>query len=246
MLALRMAEHGSLEAAETLLEETLPIIERGRPEAMPLAQGAMAYLRLLQGDPDGAAAFLEASLAVHREPPYRQPATLVERLLHAAWLATMRRLDREGARLYGAAEALAGRIGLPVESACEVGAAEARAALEGRLDPDTLAVERAAGRALGIPDAIALALQIAHERPEAVAAEPGAARDTYGLTDRQLDVLRLLAEGKSNPAIAEALFISERTVTTHLTRIYDRLGVATRTEAVARATQLGLVGAPAS
>jgi DNA-binding NarL/FixJ family response regulator len=90
-----------------------------------------------------------------------------------------------------------------------------------------------------IPEAIALALEIAQTRPDdrEEAASPAAG---IGLTDRQLDVLRLLAEGKSNPAIAGELFISERTVTTHLTRIYDRLGVTTRTEAVARAAQLGL------
>ncbi len=242
LLALRLAERGDLDEAETLLEETLPVIERGRPEAMPMAQGAMAYLRLLQGDPDGAAPYLEASLTFHRDSPGRQPSTLVERLVHAAWLATMRRLDGEGARLFGAAEALGDRIALPVDSACEVGAAEARRAIVGRLDPDIFATERAVGRSIAVPDAIALALEVVRYRPEPVAETT--ARDTLGLTDRQLDVLRLLAEGNSNPAIAEALFISERTVTTHLTRIYDRLDVSTRTEAVARATQLGLVGIP--
>jgi non-specific serine/threonine protein kinase len=246
MLAMMMAEGGSLDEAEALMEEALPVIERGRPEALPLVQGAIAYLRLRQGDADRAAAALERSLDYHRDPPYRQPATLVERLLHASWLATMRGLDREGARLLSAAEALGSRIGLPVDSACEIGAAEARSALLGRLAPDDCAAELAAGRTLAIPDAIGLALAVAQYRPEPA---PGTlepvARDTLGLTDRQLDVLRLLAEGKSNPAIAEALFIAERTVTTHLTRIYDRLGVATRTEAIARATQLGLVGSPA-
>ena len=246
ILALRLAEHGALEEAETLLEETLPVIERGRPEAMPLARGAMAYLRLMQGDPDRAATCLEASLVFHRESPNRQAAALVERLVHAAWLATMRPLDREGAPLFAAAEALGERIGLPLDSACEIGTAKARQALMKRLDPDIAAAERASGRSMPIPDAIELALQVARYRPEPVAEEPIATRDTLGLTDRQLDVLRLLAEGRSNPAIAEALFISERTVTTHLTRIYDRLDVATRTEAVARATQLGLVGATPS
>ncbi len=243
MMAVRLAERGALDEAETLLEETLPIIERGRPEAMPLALGAMAYLRLLQRDPDRAAPSLEASLAFHDESPYRQPATLVERLLHVAWLATMRQLDCEAARLYGAAEALGDRIGLTVESACEMGATEVRRALRDHLDSNAFGAEVSAGRSLSIPDAIDLAIAVARHRPEPVTEEP---IDTIGLTDRQLDVLRLLAEGRSNPAIAEALFISERTVTTHLTRIYDRLDVSTRTEAVARATQLGLVGTSAA
>ena len=61
------------------------------------------------------------------------------------------------------------------------------------------------------------------------------------LTPRELDVLRLLASGRSNPAIAEDLFISPRTVTTHLSRLYAKLDVNSRTEAVAAGLRLGLV-----
>jgi len=52
------------------------------------------------------------------------------------------------------------------------------------------------------------------------------------LTPRERDVLRLIAEGRTNDAIAEELFISPRTVTTHITRLYAKLGVANRAEAV--------------
>ena len=55
---------------------------------------------------------------------------------------------------------------------------------------------------------------------------PARARD---LTERELDVARLVAEGLSNPEIAERLFVSTRTVTTHLTHIYRRLGLSGRT-----------------
>ena len=54
-------------------------------------------------------------------------------------------------------------------------------------------------------------------------------------------MLRLLAEGRSNPAIAEELYISPATVRTHVTSILAKLGVATRTEAAARAVRDGLV-----
>jgi DNA-binding NarL/FixJ family response regulator len=53
-------------------------------------------------------------------------------------------------------------------------------------------------------------------------------------------VLALLATGRSNAEIAEALFVSPRTVTTHVTRIYDKLGVASRAEAVSRTLREGL------
>jgi DNA-binding CsgD family transcriptional regulator len=63
----------------------------------------------------------------------------------------------------------------------------------------------------------------------------------HGLTRRELDVLRVLARGRSNPQIAAELFISTNTVATHVARILTKLGVATRTEAAARAREYGLL-----
>lgn len=64
--------------------------------------------------------------------------------------------------------------------------------------------------------------------------------DNY-LTLRESEVLRLLATGVTNPAIAAELSITERTVKAHVTRILAKLDAATRTEAVSRARQLGLI-----
>ncbi len=61
------------------------------------------------------------------------------------------------------------------------------------------------------------------------------------LTPRELATLRLMAEGKSNKEIANDLGISERTVKTHLGHLFEKLGVASRTEAVKVATRRGLV-----
>jgi DNA-binding CsgD family transcriptional regulator/tetratricopeptide (TPR) repeat protein len=66
------------------------------------------------------------------------------------------------------------------------------------------------------------------------------ARNAFDLTRRELDVLRLLARGRSNPQIAEELFITANTVATHVTRILTKLSVATRTEAASQAHQAGL------
>jgi ATP/maltotriose-dependent transcriptional regulator MalT len=66
------------------------------------------------------------------------------------------------------------------------------------------------------------------------------------LSQRELEVLRLLALGFQNRAIADRLFVSRNTVKTHLMHIYAKLGVQTRTEAVARALDLGLLRAPGS
>ncbi|WP_434770516.1 response regulator [Curtobacterium flaccumfaciens] len=61
------------------------------------------------------------------------------------------------------------------------------------------------------------------------------------LTPRELDVLRLVAQGNSNPAIGRALFLSEATVKTHLGHVFEKLGVNDRTRAVTRAMELGLL-----
>ena len=64
------------------------------------------------------------------------------------------------------------------------------------------------------------------------------------LSRRELDVLRLLAAGLSDRAIAEALFIGERTVNTHVARTFAKLGVRNRAAAVTAAAAAGLIDRP--
>lgn len=64
---------------------------------------------------------------------------------------------------------------------------------------------------------------------------------TEPLTERELEVLRLAARGYTNKAIGVALSISDRTVQGHLAKIYDKLNVASRTEAVMHAVALGWI-----
>jgi DNA-binding CsgD family transcriptional regulator len=61
------------------------------------------------------------------------------------------------------------------------------------------------------------------------------------LSPRQLDCLRLAAQGKSSPEIAELLGISRRTVDQRIAEACERLGVRNRVEAVAKAVRLGLI-----
>jgi len=61
------------------------------------------------------------------------------------------------------------------------------------------------------------------------------------LTPREMSALRLMADGKANKEIATELSISERTVKTHLGHLFEKLGVASRTEAIKVATRRGLV-----
>lgn len=61
------------------------------------------------------------------------------------------------------------------------------------------------------------------------------------LSARETEVLALVAQGKSNPAIAQALFVSEATVKTHLLHVFEKLNVSDRTRAVTKAMELGLL-----
>ena len=63
----------------------------------------------------------------------------------------------------------------------------------------------------------------------------------YGLTRRELVVLRCLAEGRSNAEIAQQLWITTRTVRAHVARILEKLGVSSRSGAAAKALAEGLL-----
>jgi LuxR family maltose regulon positive regulatory protein len=103
-----------------------------------------------------------------------------------------------------------------------------------------------AGAAVQVPptfldrllDAFEQAGQAALPRSRRGAALPGL---VAALSARELEVLQLLAAGRSNPAIAQELVVSLDTVKRHVTHILDKLGAANRTQAVARARELGLL-----
>lgn len=68
-----------------------------------------------------------------------------------------------------------------------------------------------------------------------------AQQKTLGITERELEVLALVAGGFSNREIAAQLFISESTIKTHCARAFDKLGASRRTQAVQRGKELGLL-----
>jgi len=70
--------------------------------------------------------------------------------------------------------------------------------------------------------------------------QPGPPVEVEALTERELDILRLLAEGLTNPQIADRLFISRKTVAHHVAHILGKLGVASRTAAVSYAIRHAL------
>ncbi len=79
----------------------------------------------------------------------------------------------------------------------------------------------------------------APEAKNAASVEP--AREAAGMTRRELEILSLIAEGLSNKEIAGKLFVSENTVKTHASRVFDKLGARRRTQAVQMGKELGLL-----
>jgi ATP/maltotriose-dependent transcriptional regulator MalT len=66
-------------------------------------------------------------------------------------------------------------------------------------------------------------------------------REDLRITPRELEILNLMAQGMSNREIAEKLFVSENTVKTHSSRVFDKLGAKRRTQAVQLGKELGLL-----
>ena len=89
---------------------------------------------------------------------------------------------------------------------------------------------------------IALAPELAATgEGENAAAQPAPLGDKLG-TPREREVLALVAEGRTNRQIAQALFISDKTASVHVSNILAKLGVANRAEAAATVHRLGLTG----
>lgn len=106
------------------------------------------------------------------------------------------------------------------------------------------AAELAAGvRAVAAGQTV-LAPSIAAALVARATGEPGnraAGEPSPRLTARETEILALVAEGLSNPGIAERLTIGESTVKTHLLHVFEKLGVSDRTRAVTRAMELGII-----
>ena len=186
-----------------------------------------------QGDRRRAAAVLRESWDLDRG--------VVQRHHQDSLLATLAVLggaggqDEVAARLLGAAEAAASGTGVfPPEADAYLRAAER---LRRTLGKEAYERAFAVGREQG-PEAVDAD---ARAVLEAAAAPARPAPDADGLTPREVEVLRLVAQGHSNRQIADALFISVPTVKRHLSSILGKLGVSSRAAATAHARAHRLV-----
>jgi DNA-binding CsgD family transcriptional regulator len=85
------------------------------------------------------------------------------------------------------------------------------------------------------------AIEYALQSPEAPEETGGASAYPVGLSAREVEVLRLVASGKTNAQVAKELFISPRTVNAHMGSVYHKIGSSTRAEAARFAAEHGLL-----
>jgi LuxR family maltose regulon positive regulatory protein len=104
------------------------------------------------------------------------------------------------------------------------------------------AVRRGRGPAEhGSPSYLAFLLREAGNAPQSASARPATADLAEPLTEREIEILRLIAAGMRNQEIADQLFISLPTVKRHIANAYGKLGAGHRTEAIAQANALNLL-----
>jgi DNA-binding CsgD family transcriptional regulator len=231
-------------------------------------QPGMALLRLAQGRPAAAAATIRRAVSEATQPLRRAnllPA-YVEIMLASGNVEEARIGCRELEEIAERYEsAMLAALVAHARGASELAAGDARSALASLRQagetwqeleaPYDAARARVlvseACRALGDDDTAALELEAARDVFAELGAAPDlarldsatgrAAREAYGLTPRQVEVLRLVCAGKSNREIAAALVISEHTVARHVQNIFAALGVSSRTAASAFAFEHDLV-----
>jgi DNA-binding CsgD family transcriptional regulator len=228
-------------------------------------QPGLALLRLAQGDLDAAKAAIRRVVDETTEPLNR--AALLPAFAEIMLAAGE---PDEARRASGELEELAAGTGRPmlqataahVRGAVELGAGDSQAALPALRDAARLWQELDAPyevarvrmlvglacRELGDGDTATLELDAARGAFEQLGAAPDLARlrsltgaAPHGLSARELEVLRLVASGKTNRQIAEELVVSEHTVARHVQNIFAKLGVSSRTAAAAFAFEHRLV-----
>ena len=181
------------------------------------------------GDVDAAAEHFEESLTLFIEFGDRWFSELV--LESAAFLAAATGDDERAVRLLGAADTVLEAIGVPLMARLRARHDRVLAEARATLGDDCFAAAWDEGKRLPLGATVelvgAVSTRVDVEAPD-------------GLTPRELEVLTLVAEGRTDAEVAETLVLSIRTVNAHLRSIYRKLGVHTRSAATRYAIEHGL------
>jgi len=263
MLALRQGDYTGARAS---FEETLSVAQEMGDE--PFIANALTHLgtvALRMGDYPQSAALYQQSLALNREQGNKDG--IVEDLAGLAEVASLLGQPERAARLFGAVEALREVSGIRLSPLRRAGYDRTAEGIRAHLDEATFAQAWEKGRAMPLEQAIEEALatqdepptatklqQVNEEEtssvvplgtpssqpPRALSARRALKQHFGGLTSREREVARLVAQGKSNRAIADELIVGISTVEAHISHIFTKLGFSSRAQIAAWAVDKGL------
>jgi predicted ATPase/DNA-binding CsgD family transcriptional regulator len=222
---------GDLTESTHRFDEALAIArESGDGRGQVLCICNLAQSARLGGELDQAAAYYLEGLRLAHRLGARE--SILGCLAGIGGLAVERREFEPAARLLGTTAALIDRLGAPLQPAGQTQFDHDVGATRSALPEDVFSPAWSCGRSLTLDEAVAQVL----EETEVVPSSPN-----HGLSDREIDVMRLLVRGMTDREIAAALCISPGTAMTHVKRIRGKLGVRCRGAAVAYAVRHGLV-----
>jgi DNA-binding CsgD family transcriptional regulator len=238
-LGMIRLSRGDVERAKELCEESLArrktLVDKG---GCAHTLTILGRIGLIQGDAERATACYQESLTLRQETGEKEGiATALEGL---AAVAGMQGQPVRAVRLSGAASSLRILLGAPLtpidRSSYELTVAAVRAVL----DEPTFLNAWTEGQAMPLVEAIAEAAQVKVREHITPSTSPFRG-NPFGLTAREIEVLRLVTQGLTTPQIAERLMISPRTADAHLRSIYSKLGVTSRSAATRSAIEHKLV-----
>jgi len=238
-LALAAWDEGDHMRTVELAERSLSLSrELGYLYAIALCAGSLGFVLLDKGKTDRAEALFVESL--HALQDLQDKIGVFHCLLGMAGVASSRGQPSRVARLSGAAEALGEAFAISILPMYRrnYNNEERMAAARSQLDEQEWLEAWAEGRAMAPERAIEYALEPAPKTPQEPPVSP-----TYpsGLSNREVEVLRLVARGMTNAQVAKELYISPRTVNAHMGSVYHKIGSSTRAEAARFASEHGLL-----
>jgi predicted ATPase/DNA-binding CsgD family transcriptional regulator len=223
--------------ARLLLEESLSICRGTRDRAgMVRALTALGMVALEQDDPAKVSALLDEALPILIE--------LGDKFHLAGCLGVMAALAAavgqpvRAVQFYGFTEILLETLGAAKPAFFRIGLERSLEAVRAQLDEASFAAALAEGRSM-TPEQILTMPPLAPQQPKV---EPAVSTANYpaGLTEREVEVLRLLTQGLTNAQIAERLIVSPYTVNAHLRHIFNKLDVPSRAAATRYAVEHNL------
>ncbi len=233
-------QRGDVATARLLAEESLSRAREGdAPDDLALALALAGRVNARQGDLTAARAFYEESLSIARQMDFKERMALGLECL--AVVVAAQGEPRWAVRLCGAAEALRELMGAPLPAVWRADYEQVVAVARSALKERTFLTLWAEGRSLSLEHILA------DQEPKPVLTAPSSRMLTLALasytklTSRELEVLRLLAQGLTSVQIAEQLVIGLVTVNSHVRSIYSKLGVTSRAAATRYAIEHHLV-----